>query len=71
MAKSGSNNSLGVVTGIGPKADIYRAAKLLIDKYGAEATIHAALRADELLEAGDMDGYGSLGVAMRGRGKAG
>lgn len=48
---------LDVATVIGLKADIYRAAKLLIDKHGAEATIHAALRADELLEAGDMDGY--------------
>ena len=37
--------------------DIYRSAKLLIDQYGAlEAEIHAAQRADTLLEAGDMDG---------------
>ena len=36
---------------------IFPAARLLIDKHGAEATIHAALRADELLEAGDLDGY--------------
>lgn len=57
MARGGSNNSLGVATVISPKADIYRAAKLLIYKHGAEAIIHAAMRADELLGAGDMDGY--------------
>ncbi len=37
--------------------DIYRSAKLLIDQYGAvDAEIHAAQRADALLEQGDMDG---------------
>ena len=36
--------------------DIYRSAKLLIDQHGAEAPIHAAMRADELLEAGNMEG---------------
>lgn len=37
--------------------DIYRAANALIKQYGADgAEMHAAMRADELLEAGDMDG---------------
>ena len=36
--------------------DIYQAAKLLIDRHGDNAVIHAAMRADELLEAGDLDG---------------
>jgi hypothetical protein len=36
--------------------DIYRAANELIKQHGDEAPIHAAMRADELLEAGDMDG---------------
>ena len=36
--------------------DIYRAAKLLIDQHGDKAPIHAAMRADEMLEAGDMNG---------------
>ncbi len=36
--------------------DIYRTAKLLVDKHGAEAPIHAAMMADALLEKGDMDG---------------
>jgi hypothetical protein len=36
--------------------DIFRAAKLLIDKHGEDAALRAAQRADELLEAGDLDG---------------
>ena len=37
--------------------DIYRSAKALIDQHGEfEAELHAAQRADELLEAGDMEG---------------
>jgi hypothetical protein len=41
-----------------PDLDIYRAAKLLIDQHGHDAPIRAAERADELLEAGDIDGAG-------------
>ena len=33
--------------------DIYRAAKLLIDKHGEEAALYAAGRADQLLDEGD------------------
>ena len=36
--------------------DIYRAANELIKQHGDEAPIHATMRADELLTAGDMDG---------------
>ncbi len=36
--------------------DIYRTANVLIREHGQDAPIHAAMRADELLEAGDMDG---------------
>ncbi len=36
--------------------DIYRSARVLVKRYGADAPIHAAMRADELLEAGDLDG---------------
>ncbi len=36
--------------------DIYRTAKLLVDKHGAEAPIHAAMKADAMFEKGDMDG---------------
>ena len=36
--------------------DIYRTANVLIREHGDKAGIHAAMRADELLEAGDLDG---------------
>ena len=36
--------------------DIYRTANLLIEQHGDEAPIHAAMRADAMLEAGDLDG---------------
>ncbi len=35
--------------------NIYRAAKLLMDQYGADAATHAAIRADAMLGAGDME----------------
>ena len=38
--------------------DIYRSAKLLIDRHGAEAPIEAAMHADAMLEKGDTDGQG-------------
>ena len=37
--------------------DIYRSANVLVKRHGADAPIHAAMRADEMLEAGDLDGY--------------
>jgi len=36
--------------------DIYRSANALIKQHGDRAELHTAMRADELLEAGDMDG---------------
>jgi hypothetical protein len=36
--------------------DIYRTANLMIRKHGSEAHIHAAIRADEFLDKGDLDG---------------
>ncbi len=36
--------------------DIYRSANELIKQYGEDAPILAAMQADELMEAGDMDG---------------
>jgi hypothetical protein len=37
--------------------DVYRSAKLLIEKHGDAASIHAATRADAIHMAGDLDGY--------------
>lgn len=37
--------------------DIWRGAKLLIDRHGDEAPVQAAMRADELRAAGDIEGH--------------
>ena len=36
--------------------DIYRAAALLMKQHGEDASIHAAMKADDYLESGDMEG---------------
>ncbi len=36
--------------------DIWRSEKVLVDKYGDDATIHAAMCADGLLAQADLDG---------------
>ena len=38
--------------------DIYRSANLLVQQHGKDAPIHAAMKADAMLEAGDLGGYG-------------
>ncbi len=37
--------------------DIYRSANLIVKQHGQDAPIHAAMRADAMLEKGDLDGY--------------
>ena len=37
--------------------DIYRSAKLLVKRHGPDAPIQAAMRADAMLDKGDLDGY--------------
>ncbi len=37
--------------------DTYRSASLLVNQHGEDAPIHAAMRADATLKAGDPDGY--------------
>ncbi len=39
-----------------PDLDIYRSAQVLVKRHGPDAPIHAAMRADAMLEAGDLDG---------------
>ena len=39
-----------------PDLDIYRSTQVLVKQHGQDAPIHAAMRADELLEKGDLDG---------------
>ena len=36
--------------------DIYHSATVLIDQHGDNAAIHAAIRADQMLKQGDLDG---------------
>ena len=36
--------------------DVYRSAKVLIREHGEDAPIHVAMRADQMLEGGDLDG---------------
>ena len=36
--------------------DIYRSAKLLVDKHGEDAAIFSAMQADRCLEAANLDG---------------
>jgi hypothetical protein len=36
--------------------DIYRTANLLVKQHGQDAPIHAAMRADAMLEKGDLGG---------------
>ena len=40
-----------------PDLDIYRSADILVKQHGEDARIHAAMRADAMLEKGDLDGY--------------
>ncbi len=40
-----------------PDLDLYRSANLLVKQHGEDAPIEAAMRADAMLEAGDLDGY--------------
>jgi hypothetical protein len=47
-----SASSRGMTTDI----DICRSAKVLIDQHGDSAAIHAAIRADQMLKQGDLDG---------------
>ncbi len=37
--------------------DIYRSANALVKQHGQDAPIHAAMRADAMLDTGDLNGY--------------
>jgi hypothetical protein len=42
--------------GVIPEIDIWRAASLMLKRYGEQALEESAARADELMSAGDDDG---------------
>ncbi len=55
-----------------PALGIYRAANILVKHHGQDAPIHAAMRADAMLDKGDVNGYAvfkrilrAVGVLMR------
>ncbi len=37
--------------------DIWRSARVLVGQHGPDAPTHAAMRADAMLETGDLEGY--------------
>ncbi len=39
-----------------PDRDIWRSAQVLIKQHGQDAPIHAAMRAEAMLDKGDLDG---------------
>ena len=45
--------------------DVYRSSQVLIREHGDDAPIHAAMQADELLEAGDLDGLATWNRILR------
>ncbi len=45
--------------------DIYRTAQLLVKILDQDAPIHAAMRADAMLEAGDLDGVATWRRILR------
>ena len=40
-----------------PDLDIYRAANMIVKQHAPDAPIHAAMRADAMLDKGNLDGY--------------
>ncbi len=48
-----------------PDLDIYRSANVLLEQHGPDAPIHAAMRADAMLEAGDLDGVATWRRILR------
>ncbi len=67
-ASRAGGGQLGAVRMI-PDLDIYRGASVIIKQYGQDAPIHAAMRADAMLEAGDLDGYGVWRRVLRAVGE--
>ncbi len=48
-----------------PDIDIYRVANLLVKRHGQDAPIEAAMRADAMLDKGDVDGYAAWKRILR------
>ena len=48
-----------------PDLDIYRSAQVLVKQHGPDAPIHAAMRADVMLDKGDLEGYAAWRRILR------
>ncbi len=48
-----------------PDLDIFRSAQVLVKQHGVDAPIHAAMRADAMLENGGLDGYAAWRRILR------
>ncbi len=48
-----------------PNLDIYRSANLIVKHHGQDAPIHAAMKADAMLEKGDLDGVATWRRILR------
>ena len=46
--------------------EIWRSAQVMVKRYGQDATLEAAQRADALLDEGDMDGHAALSISEDG-----
>ncbi len=51
--------------------DIFRSANILVKQHGEDAPLHAAMRADATLKAGDPDGYAMWKRILRAVGELG
>ena len=45
--------------------DMYRTAQSLVKQHGANAPVHAAMRTDDMLDEGDLDGYAVWKLILR------
>lgn len=52
----GGRGSLGLTVSMTPDRELWASAIEIINKHGCDAGIHAAMKADALLEAGEIDG---------------
>ncbi len=53
-----------------PDLDIHRSAAALIKRYGEDAPFQAGMRADELLDEGNLDGQATEAFLAEARAKA-
>ncbi len=63
----GVRATVGVAKGqaLTDNKEIYQSAKLLIDRHGDDAVIEAAMMADNMLKAGDLDGLATWNRILR------